>query len=87
VQEDDPVEHTSDTGNPNNGEDDEDQTPPLERSATAGRVDDDGYDSSSSSGSSSSGSSVHSHRSIRKPKKVKKIKKRTAHGKIPQQQQ
>jgi len=87
VPEDDIVEHTSETGNPNNGEDDEDLTPPVERGTTAGGGDDDGYDSSSSSGSSSSGSSVHSHRSIRKPKKVKKIKKRTDRGKTPEEQQ
>jgi len=88
VPDDDIVEHTSDTGNPNNGEDDKDQPPPLGRGTTAGGGDDDGYDSSSSSGSPSSGSSVHSHRSIRKPKKkVKKIKKRTDRGKTPEQQQ
>jgi len=88
VPEDDIVERTSDTGNPNSGGDDDDQTPPLGRGTTAGRGYDDGYDSSSSSGSSSSGSSVHSHRSIRKPKKkIKKIKKRTDRGKTPEQQQ
>jgi len=88
VPEDDIVERTSDTGNPNNGENDEDQTRPLGRGTTAGGGDDDGYDSSSSSGSSSSGSSVHSHRSIRKlKKKIKKIKKRTDCGKTPEQQQ
>jgi len=81
MQEDDIVEHTSVTGNPNNGEDDEDQTSPLGRGTTAGGGDDDGYDSSSSSGSSSSASSVHSHQRIPKPNKVKKIKKRTDHGK------
>jgi len=76
VPEDDIVEHTSDTGNPNNGEDDEDQTSPLGQGTTAGGGGNDGYDSSSSSGSSSSRSSVHSHRSIRKLKNnVKKIKK------------
>jgi len=72
VPEDDIVERTSDTGNPNIGEDDEDQTPPLGRGITAGGADGDGYDSSSNSGSSSSGSSVHSYRSVRKPKKIKK---------------
>jgi len=87
MPEDDIVERTSDMGNPNNGEDNEDQTPPLGRGTTAGRGDDDGYDSSSSSGSSSSGSSVHSHRSIHKPNKVNKIKKRTDRGKLPEQQQ
>jgi len=88
VAEDDIVERTLDTGNPNNGEDDRDQTPPLGRGTTAGGRDDEGYDSSSSSGSSSSGSSVHSHRSIRKPKKkVKKIKKPTDRGKTPEEQQ
>jgi len=87
VPEDDIVECTSETGNPNNRGDNNDQTPPLGRGTTAGGGDDDGYDSSSSSGSSSSGSSVHSHRSIRKPKKVKKIKKRTDRGKTPEQQQ
>jgi len=88
VPEDDIVERTSDTGNPNNREDDEDQTPPLGRGTIAGGGDDDGYDSSSSSGSSSSGSSVYSHRSICKlKKKVKKIKKQTDHGKTPEQQQ
>jgi len=81
------VERTSDTGNPNNGGDDNDQTAPLGRGPTAGGGDSDGYNSSSSSGSSISGSSVHSHRSIRKPKKIKKIKKRTDHGKTPEQQQ
>jgi len=86
VPEDDIVDPTSDTGNPNNGEDDQDQTPSLGRGTTAGGGDDNGYDSSSSSGSSSSGSSVHSHRSIRKPKKVKKIKRRTDCGKTPEQQ-
>jgi len=88
VPKDDIVERTSNTGNPNNGEDDEDQPPPLGRGTTASGGDNDGYDSSSSSGSSSSGSSVHSHRSIRKPKKkVKKIKERTDRGKTPEQQQ
>jgi len=86
VPEDDIVERTSDTGNPNNGEDDEDQRPPLGLGTTTGGGDDDGYNSSSSSGSSSSGSSVHSHRSMRKPKKIKKIKKRTDRGKTPEQQ-
>jgi len=82
------VECTSDTGNPNNGEDHEDITPPLGWGTIAGGGDDDGYDSSSSSRSSSSGLSVHSHRSIRKPKNnVKKIKKRTDRGKKPEQQQ
>jgi len=84
VPEDDIVERTSDTGNPNNGEDDEDQIPPLGRGTIAGGGDDDGYDSSSSSRSSSSGSSVHSHRAIRKPKN---IKKRTECGNTPEQQQ
>jgi len=83
MQEDEVVEHTSDTGNPNNGQDDDDQTPPLRRCTTAGGGDNNGYDSSSSSGSSSSGSSVYSHRSIRKPKKVK-IKKRTDCGNTPE---
>jgi len=87
VPEDDIVECTSDTGNPNNGEDDEDQRSPLGRGTTAGGGDDDGYDSRSSSGSSSSASSVYSHRSIGKPKKVKKIKKRTDRGKTSEQQQ
>jgi len=85
--EDDIVEYTSDTGNPNHGEDDEDQTPPLGCGTTAGGGDNDGYDGSSGSGSSSSGTSVHSHRSIRKPKKVTKVKKRTDRGKTPEQQQ
>jgi len=85
VPEDDIVERTSDTGNPNNGEDDKDQPPPLGRGTTAGGGDDDGYDSSFSSGSSGSGSSVHSYRSIRQPKKIKKIKKRTDRSKIPEQ--
>jgi len=87
MREDDVVEHTSDTGNANNGEDDRDQTPSLGRGTTAGGGDDDGYDSSSSSGSSSSRSSVHSYRSIHKPKKVKKIKKCTDWSKTPEQQQ
>jgi len=87
VAEDDIVERTLDTGNPNNGEDDEDLTPPLGWYTTAGEGDDDGYDSCSSSGSSSSGSSVYSHRSIRKTKKVKKIKKQPDRGKTPEQQQ
>ena len=82
------MEGTSDSGKPNNGEDDEDQSALLGRGTTAVGEDDDGYDSSPSRGSSSSGSSVHSHRSIRKPKKkVKKIKKQTDHGKTPEQQQ
>jgi len=85
--EDDIVERTSDTGNPNNGEDDEDQTPHLGGGTTVGGGDDDGYDSSSSSSSSSSGSSVHSHRSIHKPKKLKKIKKRADRGKTPEEPQ
>jgi len=88
VPEDDIVERTSDTGNANNGEDDEDQTPPLGQGTTAGGGDDDGYDGSSISGSYGSGSSVHSHRSIHKPKKkVKRIKKGTDRGKTPEQQQ
>jgi len=88
MPEDDIVERTSDTGNPNNGEDDANQPPPLGRGTTAGGGDDNGYDSSSSSGSSSSRSSVHSHRSIRKQKKkVKKIKKQTDRSKTPEQQQ
>ena len=45
------MERTSDTGNPNNGEDDDDRTPPLGLGTTAGGGDDDGYDSISSSGS------------------------------------
>jgi len=82
------VERTSNTGNPNNGQDNEDQPPPLGRGTTAGGGDDNGYNSSSSSGRSSSGSSVHSHSSIRKPKKkVKKIQKRTNRGKTPEQHQ
>jgi len=60
VPEDNIVACTSDTGNPYNREDDEDQTPPLGRGTTAGGGDDDGYDSTSSSGSSSSGSSIYS---------------------------
>jgi len=87
VPEDYIVERTSDTGNPNDGEDDEDQTSPLPRVTIAGRGDDDGYDSSSSSGNSSSTSSVNSHRSMRKPKKIKNIKKRADRGKTPEQQQ
>jgi len=88
VPEDDIVERTSNTGNPNNGGDDDDQTPALGQGTTAGRGDDDEYDSSSSSGSSSSGLSDNSHRSIRKTKKmVKKIKKWTDRGKTPEQQQ
>jgi len=88
VPEDVIVEHTSDTGNPNSGEDDKDQTPSLVRGITAGGGADDGYDSRSSSGGSRSGSSVHSHRSVHKPKKkVKKMKKRTDRGKTPEQQQ
>jgi len=87
VPEDDIVEHTSDTGNPNNGVDDEDQTPLLGQGTLAGGGEVDGYDSSSRSGSSSSGSSIHSHRSIPKPKKVKKTKGRTDRGKILEQQQ
>jgi len=88
LPEEDIVECTPDTGIPNNGANDDDQTPPLGRGTTAGGGDNDGYDSSSSSGSSSSGSSVHSHGSIRKQKKkVKKIKKRTNRGKTPEQQQ
>jgi len=51
AQEDDIVECTSDTENPNNGEDDKDQTPPLGRGTTGGRRDDDGTDSNSSNGS------------------------------------
>jgi len=86
VPENDILEHTSNTVNSNNGEDDEDLTPPLGQGSTAGRGDDDRYNSSSSSGSSSSGSSVYSQRSIRKPKMRKKIKKRTDRGKTPEQQ-
>ena len=70
VPEDDIIEHTSNTGNANNGEDEEDLSPPLGLGTTAGRGDDERYDSSSSSDSSSSGSLVHSQRSIRKLKKV-----------------
>ena len=87
MPEDDVVEHTSDTGNPNNGEDYEDQTTALGLGPTAGGGDDDRYDVSSSSGSSSSGLSVHSQKSIRKPKKIKKIKKWKNRGKTPEQQQ
>jgi len=87
VPEDDIVERTSETNNPNNGGDYDDQTPPLGRGTTAGGGDDYRYDSSSSSGSYSSGSLVHSHRSLRKPKKVKKIKKRTDRGKTPEKRQ
>ena len=84
MPEDEVVEHTSQTGNANNGGNDDDQTPPLGLGTTARGGDDDGYDSSSSSGSSSSGSSVHSQSSICKRKKVKKIKKRTDRGKTPE---
>jgi len=87
VPEDDIVEHTSDTGNLNNGEDDENLTPRFGRGTTVGGGDDDGYDSSSSTERSSSRLSVRSQRSIRKRKKVKKIKKQTDHGKTPEQQQ
>jgi len=87
VPEDDIVERTSDTGNPNIGEDDKDLTPPLGRGSTAGRGDDDEYDRSSNSGSSSSGSLVHSHKSMPKQKKVHKIRKRTDRGKTLEQQQ
>jgi len=65
------MEHTSDTGNPNIGEDDEDLTSPLGQATTVGGVDDNGYDSSSSNHSSGSRSSIHSQRSIGKLKKVK----------------
>jgi len=81
------VERTSDTGNLDNGEDDEDQTPSLGQGTTAGGGDDDGYDNSPSSGSSSNGSLIHSHRRISKAKKVKKIKKWTDRGKTPEKQQ
>jgi len=87
VTEDDIVERTSDVGNPNNGDHDEDQTPPLGRGTTAGGGDDDGYDSSSSSEGSSRRLSVHSHKSIHKTNKVKKIKKQTDRGKTSEQQQ
>jgi len=88
VPEDNFVERTSDTGNLNNREDDEDPTPPLGRGTTASGGDNDGYNSSSSNGSSSSASSVHSQRSIRKQKKkIKKIKKRRDRGKTPEPQQ
>jgi len=40
--EDDIFERTSDTGNPNNGEDDEGQPPALGRCTTAGGGDDEG---------------------------------------------
>jgi len=43
MPEDEIVECTSDTGNPNNGEDDKDQTPSLGQGTTAGGGDDDGY--------------------------------------------
>ena len=86
LPEDNIMEHTSDTGNANNGGDNEDLTPSLGQGTTAGGGDDDEYDSSTRSGSSSSGSSVHSQRSIHKPKNIKKIKKRTDHGKTPEQQ-
>jgi len=84
VPEDDIVEHTSETGDVNNGEDD-DTTPPLGLGITTGGEDDDRDNSSSSSDDSSSGSLVHSPRSIRKRKQIKKIKKRTDHGKTPEQ--
>jgi len=42
VPEDYIVERTSDTGNPNNGEDDKDLTPPLGQGTTAGGGDEDG---------------------------------------------
>jgi len=87
MPEDDIVECTGDTGNPNNVEDDVDQTPPLGQGTTAGGGDDDGYDSSSRCGTTSSGLLVHSHRSMRIPKKVEKIKKRTDRGTTPEQQQ
>jgi len=87
VPEDDTGERTSNTSNPNNGEDDEYLTPPLGQGTTAGGGDEDEYVSTSSSGSSSSSSSVNSNRSTRKPKKIKKSKKRTDRGKTPEQQQ
>jgi len=87
VPEDDIVEHTSEAGNTNNGEGDNNQTLPLGSGTTAGGGDDDGYDSSSSSGSPPSASSVYRHRSIRKTKKVKKIKKQADRGTTPEQQQ
>jgi len=48
------VHTTSDTGNANNGEDNENLIPPLGQLTTVGGGDDDGYSSSSSSDSSSS---------------------------------
>jgi len=60
VPEDHIMEQTSDTGNPNNGEDDGCQTPPLGWRTTSGGGDDDGYDSSCNSGTSSSDSSIRS---------------------------
>jgi len=87
VPEDDFIEYTSDTGNPNNREDDEDITPTLGRCTTESGGDYDRYVSSSSSESSSSRLLVHSQKIIRKPKKVKKIKKGIEHGKTPKQQQ
>jgi len=59
VLEDDNIEHASDAGNINNGEVDDDLTPPLGRGTTAGGGDNDADDSSSSTDYSSSRSSVH----------------------------
>jgi len=87
VPEENIIECTSDVGNTNNGEGNDDQAPPLGRGTTVAGGDDDGYDSSSSSGSSSNGSLAHSQRRIRKTMNVKKIKKRTDRGKISEQQQ
>jgi len=87
IPEDDILEHTSDTGNVNNGEDNEALNTPLDWGTTEGGGDNDGYNSSSSSGSSGSRSLLHSLRSIRKPKKFKKINKQTDLDKTPEQQQ
>jgi len=69
VPEHDIVEHNSDSCNANNGEDDNELTPPLGRGPTAGGGDDDGDTSSSSSDDSRSGSTVHCQRRIHIPKK------------------
>lgn len=81
------IDHTSETGNTNNVENDKDLTPPLAWVTTAGREDDNADNSSYSSDYYSRGSLVPSQRSIHKSKNIKRMKKRTDYCKIREQQQ
>ena len=87
VPEDMILERTSESGNANNGEDNNDTTPPLELGTTARIGDDDRDDSLFSSNDSRSRLLVYSQRCIGRLKKVKKIREGAEHCQTLEQQQ